>query len=171
MTKLHNLSECQDFPGPANTQDDAANYVKILRLPEQNYMPPDGTAFNEATYINLPAIGAQEVVVEYDVPDGRNGVIFWIANNFVGGGFVDGSGSVIWSFEQDGVPLVGLEHLNTSLGTPAAPSRTSPVRVMEGKKIQLVVKNISILVAGQLVGGRISGHVYPRNTEQQGIFY
>jgi len=172
MTKLHNLSECDDrVVGPAIAQDIAAELVKVLRLPEHNYMPPDGTAFNFANYVTIPAVGANAVVLKFVVPSGKNGVISQIANNFVGGGFVDGSGNIIWRFEQDGIPLVGLENLNTSLGTPAAPSRTAPVRIMENKTISLVVFNIGIVVAGQLIGGRISGHFYPRNTEQQGLFY
>jgi hypothetical protein len=170
--RLHDLTECDDsIVGPAIAEDIAARLVKVLRLPEHNYMPADGTAFNFANYVVIPAIGASATVLSFVVPAGKNGVIEQIANNFVGGGFVDGSGNIIWRFEQDGVPLVGLENLNTSLGTPAAPSRTAPVRIMEGKTISLVVSNIAIIAAGQLIGGRISGHYYPRNTEQQGIWY
>lgn len=172
MTRLHNLAECDDSQvGPAIAQQIAAQLVRVLQLPEHNYMPPMGVAFNFANYVTIPAIGASAVVLSFRVPSGRNGVISQIANNFVGGGFVDGSGNILWRFMQDNVALVGLENLNTSLGTPAQPSRTAPVRIMEGKLISLVVTNVAIVVAGQLIGGRMSGHFYPRNDEQKGIFY
>lgn len=170
-THPHFLDNCFDDPGPAKSQEGGAPQLRVLQLPLHNYMPAKGTAFNRATYITIPAIGLTAAVLDFVVPDGKNGIIDQIANNFVGGGFVDGSGQIVWRVMLDDVPAPGLEEMIASLGNPAAPSRTAPVRIFEGQNIQLLVQNIGIVPAGQLIGGRLSGYFYPKDAEEKGIWY
>lgn len=167
----HVLDNCFETPGPAVEQQDSAPQIRILQLPSHNFMPAKGTAFNRATYITIPAKGDTAAVVTFVVPDGKNGVIDQIANNFVGGGFEDGSGAIVWRVMLDDIPAPGLEEMIASLGNPAAPSRTAPVRIFEGQTIELLVENINIIPAGQLIGGRLSGWFYPKDSEEKGIWY
>ena len=82
-------------------------------------------------------------------------------NNFLGGGFVDGSGSIVWQLLIDGVPYPNFEAIIASLGNPANPSLIGAVQLRERQRVQLVVKNVSVVTAGQLIGGRLSGYFYP----------
>jgi hypothetical protein len=171
-TQKHFLDNCFDTPGPARSQQTDAPQFRVLQLPPHNFMPAKGTAFNRATYITIPAVGVTAIVLQFTVPAGKNGIIDQIANNFVGGGFTDGSGAIVWRVLLDNVPAPGLENMIASLGNPAAPSRTAPVRIFENQLIELVVQNVSINPpAGQLIGGRLSGYFYPKDSEEKGIWY
>lgn len=125
------------------------------------YMPKDGHPFNEIAYANLPAIGATVNIVQFVVPGGMNGVIRRVGNNFVGGGFQEGSGNLIWQITADTNPIRDHENILGSLGNPAAPSETDPIRIYEGQTIALAVNNVAIGVAGQICGARLSGYFYP----------
>jgi hypothetical protein len=139
--------------------DAFANAVNV-RPPAFLEMPADGVPFNEVDYVLLPAIGATAVVISFRVPPGLNGSIKWLGNNFVGAGFTDGSGSIIWQITADGEPVRNHQHIIGSLGSPASPSETAPIRVYETQTVELTVNNVSIPVAGQLCGGRLSGWYY-----------
>ena len=139
--------------------DAFANAVNV-RPPAYLEMPADGIPFNEVNYITLPAIAAEAAIVSFLVSPGMNGVIKWIGNNLVGAGFTDGSGSIVWQITIDGQPVRNHEHIIGSLGSPASPSETAPIRLYENTTVQLTVTNVSIAVAGQLCGGRLSGWLY-----------
>lgn len=135
------------------------------------WQPSAGLPFNPTNYVALPAIAAQAVIVEFRVPEGHNGVINQMGNNFVGGGFVDGSGTVVWRLLVDGVPYPNFGTIIASLGNPAAPSFVGSVRIYEKQLVQLVATNVAIVVAGQLVGGRLSGWFFPRKLEDINTFF
>jgi hypothetical protein len=151
--------------------------VQVVGQPPWLAMPASGVPFNEVAYVALPAIGTEANVIRFVVPDGMNGAIVWIGNNFVGGGWVEGSGNVVWRIEADGVAIRNHENIVSSLGNPAAPSRTAPIRIHEGQVITLVIVNVNdpplhpgIIVAGQQSGGRLSGWFYSLNEEAQGAW-
>lgn len=136
------------------------------------WQPAAGTPFNPTTYIPLPAQTVTAMVVEFTVPEGRNGVINQMGNNFVGGGFTDGSGDVVWRLLVNGQPYPNFANIIASLGNPAAPSGIGAVRIFEKQLIQLVVKNVGIaVIASQLIGGRLSGWFYPRKLEDPNNFF
>jgi len=153
---------------PANPSNDELARVMTeafknavnVRPPAYLEMPADGIPFNEVNYVNLPAIGAEVAIVSFMVSPGMHGVIKWIGNNFVGAGFTDGSGSIIWQITIDGQPVRNHQRIIGSLGSPASPSETAPIRLFENTTVELNVTNVSIAVAGQLCGGRLSGWLY-----------
>lgn len=64
-------------------------------------MPEDGVPFDETRFIDTPAVAAPETVIfTTQVPDGYRGVIKLYHNHFEGGGFVEGSGNLIWRIRQ-----------------------------------------------------------------------
>ena len=130
-------------------------------LPPHLYQPTTGLPFNETTYITIPAEGAQATILDFRVPNGYQGVINQMGNNFVGGGFVDGSGDLIWQLLLDGVPYPNFENIIASLGSPANPSLIGAVQLKERQRVQLIIKNIGVVVNAQLIGGRLSGYYYP----------
>jgi hypothetical protein len=138
-------------------------------------MPPDGESFHQAAGITIPAIGASlSTVVSITCPQGRNGVLNRIANTFIGGGFNDFSGNIIWQILRNpsGVspfPVSGVtaaernyQNIQASLGMTLAPTPIAPIRIFENDVIVLAVENVSVVVAGQLIGGLFGGWFYPR---------
>lgn len=139
-------------------------------------MPPEGESFDDHAYIAIPAVGVSSVVVFRQVPIGRNGMIKRIANVFVGGGFQEGQGNLIWqimldlrdsSFGAGANNLVApfYDNIVASLGSVSAPSAIDGIRVREGQTFALVVRNVAVVVAGQLIGGRLGGYFYPIDLE------
>ena len=128
-------------------------------------MPAGAFSFTQTNIaaVQLPAIGTSVDVVSFLVPAGMNGVITGIANQFVGGGWEEGSGALIWSLQADGAAIRGYEVLIASLGTTASPGDRSknPVRIFENQLVKLVLQNVNILPAGQFLLGLLTGYFYP----------
>jgi hypothetical protein len=140
--------------------------IVIPRLPVTNFMPAGGEDFEAHGYVAIPAIGASVVVVSVPIPEGRMAMVKRIANVFVGGGFQEGQGGIVWQILLDGTnannPVVApfFDNIVASLGSVANPSTIDGIRVKEGNLLQLIVKNVSVAVAGQFIGGRLGGYFY-----------
>jgi len=165
-------------PAPPTIAEPGPNIsgIVIAQLPLTNSMPPQGESFDVASYIALPAVGSWVVVAKGTVPTGRNGYIKRLANVFVGGGFQEGQGGIIWqiminlvdsSFGVGSQNQVApfYDNILASLGSVAQPSDISGIRVREQQTYALVAKNVSIVVAGQFIGGRLGGYFYPKDLE------
>ncbi|HWE00677.1 MAG TPA: hypothetical protein VG345_16615 [Bryobacteraceae bacterium] len=139
--------------------------AKIAALPIWLYPSVDSQAFDFVKYAALPAIGAQGVIISFQVPDGMNGIIKRFGNAYVGAGFTEGSGALQWQLLADGAAVPNYENIPASLGATANPSEVSSIRVKEGQLIQLVINNISLLVGGTFSGGRLGGWFYPKDQE------
>jgi hypothetical protein len=125
--------------------------------------PPEREPIDLVTYVPLPAIGATAIIVSQLIEPGYNAIIRAYANNFVGGGWVEGSGSVLWQIVIDSAPAPGYDSIPASLGSPANPVyHPCGIRVMEGQTVSLLVTNVSVVLAGQLSGGRLMGYYYPK---------
>jgi hypothetical protein len=145
----------------------------IGRLPFINFMPPEGVEFREHAYVTIPAIGAQAIVVQFKVPKGYNGIINYLANEYVGGGFVQGAGGVTWEIFKDFqglIPAPNFQRIVASLGVVANPAKLNGIRIKEGQLVTLVVNNVAVVVAGQLIGGLLGGYFYPIDLEPQMTF-
>lgn len=139
---------------------------QTYRLPVWIYPPAEWEPIDDVEYVALPAIGATAVVLSRIIDTGYNSMIVAIANNFVGGGWSEGSGAVTWQITVNGAPQPGYDNILASLGSPANPVRhPSGFRVQEGQTVQLIVKNVSVVLAGQLSGGRWQGYLYPKEYE------
>lgn len=153
-------------------QPDSPNPVpEYPNLAPHLWQPTSGLPFNQATYVTIPAVAAATNILDFTVPEGYDGVINQMGNNFVGGGFVDGSGDVQWQLFIDDAPYPNFENIICSLGTPAQPSFIGSVNIWEKQRIRLVVNNVAIVVAGQKIGGRLSGWFYPRKLQDPQAFF
>lgn len=136
-------------------------------------MPPDGESYHLASQgVVLPALAATAVVLQIICPPGRNGVLNEIANVFIGGGFTDFSGDVIWQILRN--PANGVataernyDSITASLGSASNPGKIAPIRIFENDVIQLVVKNVVVPVALQKIGGLFGGWFYPKTWDDQ----
>lgn len=151
--------------------------VRLLAAPWL-VMPPDGESFHKAFGVALPAISGPPAVftavVTIVVPPGRNGVLNKIANTFIGGGFQDFSGNVIWQIQRNpdsgGVITAAernYEKIVASLGNTLAPTPINPIRIFENDTLVLAVSNAAVVVAGQTIGGLLGGYFYPRTWDDQ----
>lgn len=142
--------------------------IQIVRLPLSNFMPAEGVEWRPHAYVALPAIGATATVVKRKIPNGNNALLNRLANEFVGGGFQQGAGGVQWTLYLDFdnlVPAPNFELITASLGSVNNPTILNGIRLKEGLTVALVVKNISIVVAGQRIGGLLGGYDYPKSME------
>jgi hypothetical protein len=167
--------------GSSDPSSDGSQYLssiaRSMRLLSAPWlcMPPDGESFHQpATGLAIPpqADGIYHTVLSVTVPNGRSGVLNQIANVYVGGGFTDYSGAVVWQIQRNpgsGISAVerNYEYIPASLGTAAAPGKIAPIRLFENDVIVLAVTNVSIPVGGQTIGGLFGGWFYPRTWDDQ----
>ena len=148
-------------------------------LPPWIYPPTNWENIDQDNYVLLGAIGTTVTIISYVVPPGRNGVINKVANNFVGGGWVEGTGDIVWRILVDGTPPPGAtsyDSILASLGNPASPTGIAGFRIFENQLLTLVAfnnpagPNGGVIVAGQRVGGRFVGWNYPTDIEQNDIW-
>lgn len=159
-------------PGTVGAQASVPSIV--LSLPNWIFPSINSIAFDNAGDVILPAVGVESPIFSFQVPKGFNGVMKEIGNAFIGGGFTDGSGSIIWRVLQNNQAMRGKENLQNSLGSVAQPSRIGGggfLRILENDIITMTVLNVSIVPAGQIVAGRLSGWFYPKDEDPTGIWF
>lgn len=148
-------------------------------LPLWVYPPINWENVDQIAYTSLPAIGSEATILTFTVPGGRNGIINKVACNFVGGGWIEGTGDVQWRILVDnGTPpgANSYEAIPASLGSPAQPVAISGFRIFENQVIKVTIfnnpagPNGGVVVAGQLAGARLCGYFYPRELEDPNIF-
>src|SRR5579864_1922269 len=148
-------------------------------LPPWIYQPVNWENVDQINYALVPAIGSTAVIISYVVPPGRNGIINKVACNFVGGGWVEGSGDIVWRILVDGTPPPGAtsyDSILASLGGPSQPTGIAGFRFFENQVLQFVAfnnpagANGGVVVAGQRVGARFTGWNYPLDIEEDDIW-
>lgn len=118
--------------------------------------------------VPLPAIGTQAVVVQRPIPYGRNSYLWKIAVDYVGGGFVEGQGGILYRVFRNAAlnrSVKGFATLTASMGTVSNPIEIPPAQLYENELLSIVVVNVSVVVAGQQIVGALVGWDYPRSEE------
>ncbi|HKM99444.1 MAG TPA: hypothetical protein VJX23_02925 [Candidatus Binataceae bacterium] len=184
MTPLRRRGLGQSEQDPATAADPAINppdltQVQAVTRPIWIDPPVNWENIDQLAYGLLPAIGSTVIILSFQVPIGRNGVINRVATNFVGGGWVEGTGDVIWKILVDGGTPPGASSyasIVASLGSPANPVPISGFRIMENQLLTVVAFNNpagpdgGVVVAGQRVGARVLGYLYPRDEEVDSLW-
>lgn len=132
-------------------------------------MPSGGEPFrypNQAA-VSLGAVGSDTVVVSFAVPRGKNGDITIISNQFVGGGWTEGSGGLVWRIDVNGVAVQGYNSILASIGSMSNPAdlRLGPIRIRENDFVRLILNNVSVAQASQYLLGQLGGYFYPLTQE------
>jgi hypothetical protein len=140
----------------------------ISGVPVWLWPSADSQSFDYVNYIALPAAAAAAgVIIDFVVPAGMNGIIKRFGNAYVGSGFTEGSGSLLWQLLVNTQPVKNYSAIPASLGGTSAPSEVSSIRIKETQRVQLVIQNISLVVGGAMSGGRLGGWFYPVSQEPQ----
>jgi hypothetical protein len=149
----------------------------VTQLPLSNFMPPQGVEFRYHAGQTIPAIGVTANVLQFTVPKGLNGIINRLANVVNGPGYADFAGTTSWQLFTDltsgtlapnfgtGVPGASFGTLVASLGAIANPAILNGIRIRENQLVTLQFTNVSLVVAGQIVGGLLGGFFYPVSLE------
>lgn len=109
-----------------------------------NYWEPPRNAApiekSSQPFVAYPAPGAGPVtVLAYTVPNGYRGAIRWLAIVAVGGGFIDGTGNVIWRIKRNQQWVQGYEMLTAQIGSWAEPN-PAPLEVQENETYTVTVE-------------------------------
>ncbi len=144
------------------TGSDAAKQDPTYTVKRPWLDAPDGAVpFDEANAAALGVVGVTTVVVSHTFPDGYDGVINAFSANFTGGGFVQGSGDLIFQLQRDGVPIRNYNNILVEKGTIGIPRVIAPLRGYSKQTISLVVIHAANgLLAGNVVGSLV-GYDYP----------
>jgi hypothetical protein len=124
--------------------------------------------FYKQSAIALPAVGTSAVVVSKAVPYGRNGFLWKIGIDYVGPGFTEGSGALIYQVFRNAALTRGVKgfvNLTASMGSVNNPVEIPAVQIYEGEIVSIVVNNASLAVGGAQLVGVLVGWYYPRSEE------
>lgn len=127
--------------------------------------PPGGISFAPQASINVPGVSNNWTpVLSFQVPFGNDGVIERIQNNFTGGGFIEGSGDLIWQITVNNRAVKNYEKILTEKGSTQWLQKIAPIRIYSGQLVQYLVQHPSNpLLSNSYVICGMSGYYYPSN--------
>jgi len=144
----------------------AADYSSEYDIPPWIQRPSGFLDFDQVNAIALPGapLPAAANVIFGNVPQGYDGVIEYYSCNFTGGGFVDGSGDIIWRVLADGRAIRNFENIQSEMGSLATP-RPVKIRIYSNQNYAFTVTHVAnLLLAGNIICC-LKGYFYPRKGE------
>lgn len=80
-------------------------------------IPKEGREFHRASSTLLPEPGSGDIqLLEFRVPTGYDGIIYAVLQQFAGGGFLEGSGDLLWRIQINRRWLKDMANMDTTLG-------------------------------------------------------
>src|SRR5262249_39075685 len=122
-----------------------ASTAQPVELPLRQFPPVNWENLDKMSYIQMGDEGTTVTILDFVVPIGRNGIVNKIANTFIGGGFQEGQGHLIWRILVDGGTPPGANDYHLilgSLGAMASPTRIAGFRIFENQRITVIAENI-----------------------------
>jgi hypothetical protein len=135
----------------------------LAQLPPHLYPPAGAQSKNLANYIPVPNPGITAIIFQFTVPTSMRLILNQIGNNFAGGGFVEGSGDLVWQIQDNQLAIEDFENIIGSLGNVALPTPMAPITIEEGHTVSFVVTNMldsPILGGSGQVGATLRGWYY-----------
>lgn len=143
-------------------------------VPPWVQMPDGGYPFSPVGTINTPAIGAGFTDVigpnaiqldgslfPFQIPNGNDGVIRRLVTFYNGGGFISGSGQLIWRILINGQAVRNYEKILVQLGVAPFPGEIEGIRIRTQDTVQFQVSNIGVIGAGTQISCLFNGWFYP----------
>ena len=93
--------------------------VKCWRLEDNplHAIPEQGREFHKFGMIPLPlTFGVDTQILRFQVPTGYSGVVYGVLCKYTGGGYVNGSGDLLWRFRVNQRWIKSLQAVPTELG-------------------------------------------------------
>lgn len=147
----------------------------VTQLPLRNFAPAEAEPLDLFAYIALPAAPSGDVsIFNFQVPDGRNGIITKVSNVYIGPGFTEGSGDLTWRILIDGGGPPGLNTYGAILGSLGAMASPTEIpggfRIFEHQVVNFVVNNAVLPAGGAYVAARLMGYLYPTQYETEDLW-
>lgn len=125
-----------DSVNPAATIGGFGNFALAPWL----FPPTNWIAYDTHRSIATPAQdGNDYIVLSFVVPIGYDGVIKRLSHNYIGGGFQQGAGGIIWRLKIDDVLVRNYDAMVIEFGTVYAPRVTDGIRIISGQTIAYLV--------------------------------
>lgn len=132
----------------------------LVDLPPWNFPPEDSLFFDRVGVVAMPLVGVTAQIVFFAMPAGYTGIVKWLSNIFLGAGFIDGSGDLLWQILRDAQPVEDYEAITAQLGTLPIPTDTF-IPVGENMTVSITIRNVGFLGGGASSGGRLKGWRWP----------
>ena len=127
------------------------------------YPPPGFQSFDFSAAIATPAPSLETPALLFAVPIGWDGVIRRISCNFVGGGFQQGSGQLIWRIYNNSRVVQNYGDIRTERGTLAHGREIDGIVVRAGNRVQFTVTcTDASLSGGTSVVCSAGGYFWPK---------
>lgn len=128
--------------------------------------PPGYIDFDPRATLPLPAVAVpppETEVLVLLVPTGLDGVIKWYSNNFEGGGFVNGSGDIVWRIRINGRAVRNFDNILFESGTVEKPRRLAAgIRIYSGQRVTYTVQHVANPLLGvEPIVCSFVGYFYP----------
>lgn len=130
--------------------------------------PPGSQPFNKQGVIAAPVVNVETAVLSWRVPDGMHGVIHYASHNFIGGGFLQGSGQIVWRLKVNRKHVNDYGQMLTELGaidTPVPIPAGIVVRAGHTVEYLVLITDPSLTPGGTatFVGCRLMGWFWPKH--------
>lgn len=181
-------SESPDFASIASGQQVAADARKNGALGTQNSntalhpgkysdranplsapwlaMADGAQPFDPAISINVPVPSGTPLVwvdvINFIVPNGFDAVIQRYANNYNGGGWIQGSGQLVWRMLRNGQAIRNYDNILISFGFGGVGGTTNGIRLTSGDMFEFQVANNSLAGAVNQITCYVGGYFYPK---------
>lgn len=123
--------------------------------------PVNHEPFHEAGGVALPAVGSTSTVLSFVVPPLYDGYISRYNLNFMGAGFTQGNGNIVWSILADNRPIKNFQNITTERGAFNMPIEIDHIRVYSGQTISVTVNHVANMALNGLVVVGLCGIFYP----------
>ena len=141
----------------------ARNYNQVSTVTPEPWGPyPDNRLpFDYGGAIALPAIPGENTVITFQVPNGYDGVAMAYSLNFLGGGFTQESGDIIWRIYRNNVAIRNFEQITTERVSISTPRNIANLQVFSLDIITITVNHVAnVALNGQVVASMM-GYFYP----------
>lgn len=160
LTQFHLLAEKILGGRGLSSMRETNNVDRPWLNPSEGHLP-----FMERSTVPMPAIGATSVVLQFVVPNGFDGTIKRLSNNYIGGGFVSGSGDLIWRILADGRAIKNFHNITSEFGNLSSPLDVDYIRIFSGQLIQFTVTHVANAALANSTTCHLAGYYYPRKGE------
>ena len=135
---------------------------RIAAIPPWERSPEGHVPFDHQGVVALPLVGAVANVLTFVVPQGFDGVVERFSLNFTAGGFIAGSGDIVWRIFQDNKGVKNYSNIQSELGTLQIARPIDNMRLFSGQTILITVTHVANAALNGDVIATMAGYYYPR---------
>lgn len=123
-----------------------AQSCEMVEMPGGYMMPAEGREWYERVSIITPAINPApgQVVLDFQCPTGYRGLLYGITNLYLGAGFVQGSGDLIWRLQIGNAWIRDMGEMLYMLGAVGQPfPLTDQYLIAPGQRVRMYVQVVN----------------------------